>query len=411
MISEFDVVIIGGGVNGCAIARELSSHFHGRFCLIEKENSVALHTSGRNSGVIHSGINQKPGTLKAKLVVKGNRIMREYCKKKSIPMEQIGTLVVANNDEEVKTLRELERRAKENGVPSVSIISSNDLKKIEPNIVGVEALISPTGSIVDSKKLVEALASDASNMGVDFFMNTKLLDVKEYQDHIDIFTNNKTFRTKFLVNCAGLYADKIAHALGVGKDYIIIPFKGGYYKLISKNENLIKTMVYSTPNLEVPFLGVHFTKMVDGAVFIGPNASLAPGREAYNLSSINLFEMLSYLFNIRFLRLILNRGFLNIALRELWLTLSREAFTNDARKLLPQIQTKGLMKMPPGIRAQLVDKKGNLVGDFVYKSTKNSYHILNAVSPAFTSSMAFAEKIISDLQQNQLSWLHKKEEK
>ncbi len=391
----WDYVIVGGGIIGCSIARQIRLLRPERsVLLLEKEVAVGAHASGRNSGVIHSGINQKPCSAKAKLCVRGGLLLKAFCRTKGIPMMEVGTVVLARTDEEGSVIRELERRANANGVRGVRIVGRDELARVEPHAHAMEALLSPAGAIVDSLKLVTEVARDATDRGVSILYSRRVERISDRGDHLTMGTSNGSdYDAKFLVNCAGLYADRVAWMMGVGRDYLVVPFRGDYYQLKSQRSHLVNSMIYPAPNLELPFLGVHLTKRTDGTVLVGPNASLAMGRENYIGTKRNWTEALQTFFNLRFLRLMSGFEFQRAALKEFYLSKSKRAFVQAARDLVPEISSDDLIRGQSGIRAQLVDRKGRLVDDFVFERTDKSFHVLNAVSPAMTSSLAFAELV------------------
>jgi L-2-hydroxyglutarate oxidase len=392
----WNVAVIGGGIVGCAIAREIKLRQPNKSVIVlEKEDRVGAHTSGRNSGVIHSGINQKPGSLKARLCVRGSTMLKDFCRKSRIPCEEVGTVVLARNDAESATIRELERRAKANGVPEVRIIDQRALSKIEPHAKAPEALISPSGAIVDSAQLVEGIATDAASNGVSLSLSAKVEKIIDKGDELVLETPGPSFHTRFLINCAGLYADQVAWMMDAGRDYCVVPFRGDYYRLKPEKTFLVNSMIYPAPNLELPFLGVHLTKRTDGSVIVGPNAALAFGREKYRDANINWHETLRMLFDMRFVRLITNLDFLRIAVKELRLSLSKKAFVKAAQMLVPAISEDDLVPDKSGMRAQLLDRNGHLVEDFLFERTDKSFHVLNAVSPGMTCALTFAEHVVS----------------
>jgi L-2-hydroxyglutarate oxidase len=392
----WDVAVVGAGIVGCSIAREIKLREPNKSVLVlEKESRAGAHASSRNSGVIHSGINQKPGSLKAAMCVRGSALLKDFCKKSSIPVKEVGTVVVARNDLESVTIRELERRANANGVQGVRIVDQNELKRIEPYAVAREALVSPAGAIVDSGQLVSGMATDAAKNGVLPVFDAKVEGILDKGDDLVIKTSRSDFHAKFLINCAGLYADQVAWMMDVGRDYFVIPFRGDYYHFRRESSHLVNSMIYPAPNLELPFLGIHLTKRTDGSVIVGPNASLALGRENYKDSGINWGEALRMISNIRFARLIADFDFLRIAVGELKLSISKKAFLKAAKVLVPAISEDDLLQDQSGMRAQLVDGKGHLVDDFLFERTDKSFHILNAVSPAMTCALSFAEHVIS----------------
>jgi L-2-hydroxyglutarate oxidase len=362
--------------------------------LLEKEDRVGAHTSGRNSGVIHSGINQKPGSIKAKLCVQGSQLLRTFCRNADVSMKEVGTVVLARTDDESVTLRKLERRAKANGVPGVQLLDRDMLKRIEPFAHADEALLSPTGAIVNSGQLVTCIAADAAKKGVSLALGAEVREILDKGQHVVIRTATSDFNAKYLVNCAGLHADQVAWMMDVGHEYCVFPFRGDYYHLRPDRSFLVNSMIYPAPNLELPFLGIHLTKRTDDSVIVGPNAWLALGREHYKGSSINWHDTMRMLCDLRFARLMSDLDFLKIALRELRLSLSKRAFAEAARELVPEISEDDLVPDQSGIRAQLVNRKGHLVDDFVFDRTDKSFHVLNAVSPAMTCSLAFAQYIV-----------------
>jgi len=393
-LTVWDYCVVGAGIVGTAIAREIKTRRPEKNVIIlEKESRVGAHTSSRNSGVIHSGINQKPGGLKAKLCVRGNALLKEFCRAKGVPMKEVGTVVLARNDEEKEVIREIQRRGTANGVVGIKVVNRDELKHIEPYAQAEEALVSPSGAIVDNARLVEAVASDARSEGVSLALDSKVRKILDRGDHLSIETDNSIYETKFLVNCAGLYADKVAWMMDLGRKYCVLPFRGDYYRLKPEKSYLVNSMIYPAPNLEMPFLGVHLTRRTDGAVILGPNASLALGREKYRDAPINWVEAFQMLFDMRFLKLFSDFGFFKIAMHEWWLTLNKGTFVKAAQSLVPSIKYEDLMPDQSGIRAQLVDNNGHLVDDFLFEETDKSFHVLNAVSPAMTCSLSFAEYV------------------
>jgi L-2-hydroxyglutarate oxidase len=393
-LAGWDFCVVGAGIVGTSIAREIKSRKPDKtIIIVEKEGRVGSHTSSRNSGVIHSGINQKPGGLKAKLCVRGNALLKDFCRKEGVPMEEVGTVVLARDDAEGEVIRELQRRGTANGAVGVRIIDREELKQVETYAEAREALISPSGAIVDNARLVAAVAEDAIRRGISVALDSKVRSIVDRKDHLTVETGNAAYDTKYLINCAGLYADKVAWMMGCGRDYCVIPFRGDYYRLTPEKSYLVKSMIYPAPNLEMPFLGVHLTKRTDGAVIVGPNASLALGREKYREVGVNWVEVLEMVFDLRFARLMSDPGFFKVAMHEAWLTLSKGAFVKAARSLVPAIKGEDLVPDQSGIRAQLVNRKGKLVDDFLFEQTDKSFHVLNAVSPAMTCGLSFAEHV------------------
>ena len=390
----WDFAVIGAGIVGCAIARELRIRYPEKdVVVIEKEDRVGAHTSGRNSGVIHSGINQKPSSLKAKLCVQGSQLLRTFCRNADVPMREVGTVVLARSDEESATLMELQRRAKANGVPGVQLLDQEMLKRVEPFARANEALLSPTGAIVSCGQLVASVAADATKRGVSMILGAEVREILDKGDRLLIKTARSDFEAKYLVNCAGLHADQVAWMMDAGREYCVIPFRGDYYHLRPERGFLVNSMIYPAPNLELPFLGIHLTRRTDDSVIVGPNAWLALGREHYKGSPINWHDTVRMLCDLRFARLMSDPDFLKIALKELRLSISKGAFAEAAGELVPEIGKDDLASDQSGIRAQLVDRRGHLADDFVFERTEKSFHVLNAVSPAMTSALAFAEHV------------------
>jgi L-2-hydroxyglutarate oxidase LhgO len=389
----WDYVVVGAGIIGCSIARELKLS-HGKGVLVlEKESAPGLHASGRNSGVIHSGINQKPGSLKAKLCVRGGYLLKEFCKKNGVAMREVGTVVLARTDQEIGVIDDQKLRAEKNCVQGVRIVDRQELRQIEPFAEAKRALLSPHGAIVDNKNLVAKIVEDGERKGVHYEFGAKVLKIDDLGDFLKIRTKNNEFYGKYLVNCAGLYADRIAQLMDIGNEYCIIPFRGDYYRLRTERGYLVKSMIYPAPNLSVPFLGIHLTRRTDDSVIVGPNALLALGREKYRDVHINWDETLRMLLDIRFTKLMSDREFMKLALQELELSLSKTKFAKAAQELVPEITSRDLINDQSGIRAQLVDSKGHLVDDFLFSQTEKSFHVLNAVSPGMTSALAFAEEV------------------
>lgn len=388
----YDIAIIGGGIVGCALARALGARFD-KVLVLEKEGGVARHTSGRNSGVVHSGFNPTPGTLKAKLCVEGGRLIRELCRDRGVRCEQVGTLVVAVEERELPILDSLKKKGEQNGVPSLEIVPIEHARSYEPNVKGLAAFYSPAGAIVDSTGLTQAVADDAKRAGADIELGQEVLAVREGATYAEVTTKTGTFAAQLVVNCAGLHADRLAHMMGVGRDYVIAPFRGEYFVVRKPGPPIIRSMVYPVPNPIVPFLGVHLTKSVDGTVLVGPNAVPAFGREAYNRFSVgwkDLREIAAHKGTWNAFRK--NRALVGIAWNELRNSCSRQHFCAEASRLVFGLNPQDLaLGSRVGIRPQLIHANGHLVEDLVIETTPRSIHILNVVSPGMTSSLAFAD--------------------
>ncbi|HNV85652.1 MAG TPA: L-2-hydroxyglutarate oxidase [Candidatus Omnitrophota bacterium] len=379
------IVIIGAGVIGTTIGRALAFKKAGPITILEKEPSAGQHQSGRNSGVIHSGINQKPGSMKARMCVEGNRLLREYCRKKKVPMEECGTLVSARTEKECCVLEKLLDMGMQCEVPGLKIITQKELKEREPASLGIAALFSPQGATVDAPALMEALTQEAKGLGIRYRFGTKVTGI----DGKTVSTNQGKIEADHVINCAGLHSDTIAHMMDVGKQYRIIPFRGEYMEVRNCG---VRSMIYQAPDLRFPFLSIHLTRETDGRVLAGPSAVPAFGREAYNKEWV-WREMPGIFLSRQFIRLFMNPEFVGIAFDNAMVSLSKSAFLRQIQSLVSGVKSDDIIPARAGIRAQMVDSSGKMVNDLVAEYFKDSTHILNAVSPGLTSSLAFAEHV------------------
>ncbi len=388
-----DFLIVGAGVIGVAIARELRRRHGAAVLVLEKESTAGQHASGRNSGVLHAGVYYKAGTLKAKFCVDGNRRLRAYCREKAITLNDHGKVIVARTAEELPALRELHARAQANGV-RVSLLDPQALKEVEPCAKTVQqALYVSDTAVVNPQRVMEAMVADALREGVRFRFGCAW---QGCGGEDTARTREGPVRYRHLVNCGGLFADRIAHAYGVGLQYRILPFRGQFYRLRPESKLQVRGNIYPVPDLRNPFLGVHFTRRPEGEVTIGPSALPLLGREQYRgmggATVGDSLTMLAYLLRL-FGR---NRDhFRSIAWTEL-LKLTRAGFFREAEALGEGFAKSDLLPgKEPGIRAQLVDARtAELLSDFVIEPGPRSTHVLNAVSPAFTSSLPFAEHVV-----------------
>ena len=391
---EYDIVIIGAGVIGSALANRLSKRFQVKIAIVEKEGSVGYHASSRNSGVIHSGFYYRPNSLKAKFCVEGNKQLQNYCVVNNIPYKKTGTLVVGKTKIDENNLEALLKRSKENNVQDGRMINEIELRKMEPFTDGKFALYSPMGSIVDSSKLVESLGFEAKENGVKILLNQKVISVKAKDSKIIITTSMTEISAKFVINCAGVYSDKIAKIMGLKLNYQIIPFRGEYFELPENKSHIVNSMIYPIPDPDLPFLGIHLTKTIENKVIVGPNAVLAPGKEAYRNKDVNFNELMEILSYGGFWKMLKNNR--KRVEEEFIQSLMKTKLLEKVCDLVPKIELNELIKSYSGIRAQLVDDNGKLVDDLVVKEHENSIHILNAVSPGMTCSMPFADHIIEN---------------
>ncbi|WP_027720222.1 L-2-hydroxyglutarate oxidase [Maridesulfovibrio zosterae] len=387
-----EILICGAGIVGLTVARELISKGYKNILIIDKEDEIAKHASGRNSGVLHAGIYYAPGSLRAVSCLSGNFRMKEYCREKKLPLLETGKVIVARDESELPTLHELYKRATANGA-KVEIVDEQNLNEIEPNAKTThEALFSHYTAVVDPRAVMKSLYNDLDASGkVTFMLNTAFITSKKNNV---IVTDKGEISCGLFINAAGSYSDKVALPFGFGEGYQLIPFKGIYKKMKKEKAHTIKGSIYPVPNIKNPFLGIHFTRGATGDVYLGPTAIPAFGRENYGIIQGMDKEAFDILLRdtILFMR---NPKFRSVAFEE-----PRKyffsAFFNDAKKLVKELNPDDIESTPKvGIRPQLVDiKRNELVMDFLVESDKKSVHVLNAISPAFTSSMYFAEMIV-----------------
>lgn len=382
-----DVAIVGGGIVGLATALALAGRAPGaRLTVLEKEPEVAAHQTGHNSGVIHSGIYYQPGSLKARLCVEGARRMVEFCESHGIRYELCGKVIVATSEAELGPLEELHRRGTASGVPGLRRIGPAELKDIEPEAAGVAALHSPRTGIVDYREVARAMASDLCRRGVDVRTSAGVRAIHRDGGGLRLETAAGDVPARYLINCAGLYADVVARMAGAGPDVQIVPFRGEYYFLRPDRRRLVRGLVYPVPDARLPFLGVHLTRTVHGDVEAGPNAVLALAREGYTRGRIHageLWETLRY----RGFRALARRHW-RVGVYEYYRSLSKGAFVRSLQRLVPAIRPNDVAPGGAGVRAQAVDAEGRLVDDFRIVATPGAIHVLNAPSPAATASLA-----------------------
>ncbi|MDR0659917.1 MAG: L-2-hydroxyglutarate oxidase [Prevotellaceae bacterium] len=395
-MARADFLIIGGGVIGLAIARDLINRNPDyKITIIEKEPDVAYHGSGRNSGVLHAGFYYTADSLKARFTRDGNRQMREYCYANNLGINECAKVVVTKNEKELESLYELEKRGKANSV-DIKLIDEEELKAIDPNAKTFKhALYSPTTATVDPIEVNKCIRDEVVSKGVEIFFNEKY--ARRIDDHTIQTESGKKYAADKIINAAGLYADKVARDFGFSKSYTIIPFKGIYLKYKGEDKR-IKTNIYPVPDLGNPFLGVHYTITIDGTTKIGPTSIPAFWRENYKGWGKFKFGELVNIFSWEALLFLTNAfGFRNLAFREVK-KYNRKHFVNLARTMVYDINAKGFKEWSkPGIRAQLLNKKTKeLVMDFVVEGDDKTIHVLNAVSPAFTSSFPFAKWVVDE---------------
>ena len=387
----FDYVVLGGGIVGVSTALSLiTKHPDKRILLIEKERSFAQHQTGHNSGVIHAGVYYEPGSLKAKFCREGLKETINFCSLHQIPYQQCGKLLVATNDIELKRMKELYERCKSNDI-EVEILNEKTLNEIEPNISGIGALLVKSTGIVNYKLITEKMSQQFESLGGRFLLNTKIINLKEDEDKIQIITSNEIFSSRYLVCCAGLMADRIAKLLKIKINFQIVPFRGEYFKLPEKHNNLVKHLIYPIPDPSLPFLGVHLTKMIDGSITVGPNAVLGFKREGYsqfNFSLKDSFQLLTF----KGFHKVLMKNFKS-GLYEMKNSIFKKGYLKEVQKYSPLIKLNDLQSYPAGIRAQAVLDDVTLVHDFLFAESRRSIHVCNAPSPAATSAIPIGKYI------------------
>ena len=389
---RFDISIIGGGIVGVATAMQLATRFpRRRIAVLEKEERLAAHQTGHNSGVIHSGIYYLPGSLKARTCVEGARRLLEFCEESGVAYELCGKVVIATDETESARLRELYRRGTENGVPGLEMIGPERLREIEPHARGVMALSSPNTGIIDFADVTGAYARRFQEQGGEVLTSMKVLSIRQAAGAVVLDTVRGSVQSSYLINCGGLHSDTVARAAGVALDVRIIPFRGEYHKLAPDARSLVNGLIYPVPDPAFPFLGAHFTKTIHGAVEAGPNAVLAFAREGYTRSSVHVGDMMGAARFPGFWKM--SARYWKMAVQEIYQSLSKGAFARALQRLVPAIQERDLERGGAGVRAQAVDRNGSLIDDFRIVEAERSIHVLNAPSPGATASLAIADSI------------------
>jgi len=394
-MSTYDVAIIGGGIVGLATAYRLTqAHSDCAVALVEKEDTVAAHQTGHNSGVIHSGIFYEPGSLKAENCRTGKRALVAFCEEHDVDYEMCGKVVVAAEEEEVPELERIREKGRQNQV-ACTRIGPAELREREPYVRGVDALHVPGAGIVDYPGVARALADCVTDRGHPLYTNAEVLALHDEPDHIRVVTTAGDVRARHVVNCAGLYADRIAEMSGQENlDVQIVPFRGEYYELVPERRDLCRHLIYPVPDPDFPFLGVHFTRMVDGRVECGPSAVLAFAREGYRLTDVDWGELWDILTYPGFQKL--SARHLEKGLRELLQSMSKRVYLQAARHLVPEVQMDDLVASRAGVRAQALHPDGTLEDDFLIMETDHVVNVINAASPAATSALNIGRLIVQN---------------
>ena len=391
--SSYNVIIIGGGVVGLGVALEITRRFpHRRLLLLEKEDRVALHQSGHNSGVIHSGVYYKPGSLKARLCVTGAAAMVEFCREHGIAHNVCSKVIVATHADELPRLEELRQRGEANGLTGLRMIGPEELREIEPHATGLRALVVPSTGVTDYALVCEKYAELISAAGGTVLLSAAATGIRRMPNEIVVETSRGAFSTASLINCAGLFSDRISRMAGDDPGVLIVPFRGEYYDLVPERASLVKALIYPVPDPRFPFLGVHFTRRITGKVDAGPNAVLALAREGYRHTDINLRDLASAATFPGFWRMA-GRHWRN-ALDEWHRSLSKPAFVRALQRLLPEVGEKDLVPGGSGVRAQALKPDGSLVDDFQFVPSGKVLHVLNVPSPAATASLTIGKAIV-----------------
>ncbi len=387
----FDYVVIGGGIVGLSTARALLERQPGaRLVVLEKEEGWARHQTGHNSGVIHSGIYYKPGSYKARFCREGARALVEFCRERGVEHEICGKVIVATETNELPLLDNLYERGLENGL-EVEKIGPEELDEIEPHATGLAAIRVPSTGIVDFTKVAEAFADLVEEKGGELRAGAEVESISETGRAVAVRTRKGAFRARTLVNCAGLHSDRVARLCGVETGTKIVPFRGEYYELRPERRYLVKNLIYPVPNPNFPFLGVHFTRSIEGMVEAGPNAVLGLAREGYKKTDFDLGDFVEELTYPALWRLAKKNWRTGVG--EIHRSFSKKAFVRGLKRLVPEVEEEDVVPIAAGVRAQAIRKDGALVDDFLIAEGRNSVHVLNAPSPAATASIPIGEEI------------------
>lgn len=389
---KYDIIVVGAGLVGLSTAYHLKLKYRGsKILILEKEPEVGLHQSGNNSGVIHSGIYYKPGSLKAQNCIEGYNSIINFAKEHGVSYDLCGKIIVATNHKEIPLLENIYNRGVLNGLSDLTYLSRDQFREIEPHCEGIKAIRVPQTGIIDYPGVAKTIKSLFTELGGEILFNHRVENIIEKSNEIIILAGQKEFQTDKLITCAGLYSDKMSKMTNPQNNLKIIPFRGEYYKLKEDKKYLVKHLIYPVPNPNFPFLGVHFTRMIDGNIEAGPNAVLAFKREGYTFSDFSFSETIETLTWPGFWKIVAKYG--QTGLGEMHRSLSKSAFTNALKILIPEIEENDLVSGGAGVRAQACDKKGVLIDDFDILNNKRIIHVRNAPSPAATSCLSIGKKI------------------
>lgn len=390
--TTFDLIVVGGGIVGTATALALARAYPGlKLAILEKEDHLAAHQTGHNSGVIHSGLYYRPGSLKAQNCAAGREALYAFCAERKITVERCGKIVVATRESELPALDELERRGIANGLAGLERLDAAGVKKHEPHVAGIAGLYVPQTGIVDYVEVTNAYAQVVREAGGMVRTSCRVTGVKRQEQDFRLTTSQGDFACRTLINCAGLQSDRLARACGIDPGVQIIPFRGEYYLVAPQRQNLVRNLIYPVPDPAFPFLGVHFTRMIHGGIEAGPNAVLALKREGYDRFSLSLADLFATLTYPGFRHLA--KRFWKVGAMEYHRSFSKSRFVRDLQKLIPELQRNDVQRGGAGVRAQAVDAQGKLLDDFHIINAEGMIHVLNAPSPAATASLSIGSTI------------------
>ena len=396
---QYDVVVVGGGIIGLATSMKLTQDFPNlKVAVLEKEKEVAQHQTGHNSGVIHAGIYYAPGSQKANFCSTGGKLLRNFCDEYGIAYDMCGKLIVATDDSEVPQLEELFKRGTENGAEGLRMVDQEEIKEIEPYSAGVKAILSPNTGIIDYFEVSQAYATRMRENGGDLFTNVEVISIENKEGLVYMNTTSGTVVAKYVLNCAGLHADTVARMMGVDVGVKIVPFRGEYFSINPEKEHMVKGLIYPVPNPSMPFLGVHFTRRINGSVEAGPNAVLAFAREGYKKTDVNFKDTLGTLSYSGFWKM--SAKYWKVGMHEQYRSLVKGVFVKSLQKLMPEITGDDLGDPGAGVRAQVIDSNGGLLQDFAIEASANAIHVLSAPSPGATSSLTISEYIVDLAQES-----------
>ena len=389
--NTYDFAIIGAGIVGLSTALHLQRQ-NKNVLVLEKEKKPGLHQSGRNSGVIHSGIYYKPNSSKSELSIRGRNLLIEYLNERGINYRQEGKVVV---DNDLDKLENLQSRSKELEMDGVDIVQDDDLLSIEPNSVIKTGLFVPQAGVVDYGEVVRTYADEFIELGGEIQYIEEIIEIENVHNAKKIKSKNNSFSCEFLINCAGLFSDEIARMDGMSPNVRIIPFRGEYYKIRNTKNSILNNMIYPLADPDLPFLGIHLTKTANGDIEAGPNAVLAFSKEGYKWTDINFVDLTKVLTYPGMIKL--GKKYLKTGLSEMYRSLNKKVFVKEIQKLINGVSSEDITQIPSGVRAQAVDEEGNLLDDFLFEEGSNSLHVLNSPSPAATASLAIGESIASKI--------------